>query len=423
MPVSFFPGSKHLTVELAEPVTILRGPPTDPGTHVLRGEVELVLSKPIHACDVMVQLAGRSYMLWPEGLGPRGKVYHEKTIHEQNLILQTLPLDQSVMIPAGLNRWPFEFLLPNRLVETIEDERAKVYYYVNATVHRNGLGTNIRCRRNIMLLRTLSSSDASLISYALQSPSIVVDRKFDTCDATICIDKSIASSGTQFPISVILAPHLKHVHLESISIILTERRVYQLPEFNAYRKESHDYKLQLTSVTNLDDPSLALGGLVPCSDVPLGHLRRALAAKNAHIPLSNPFQHRFVFTLPNCLTLNHTTFFSEMKFDHNLRIHIELSVPNSPKRVQIHLETPITILDCRLKEEFAALPTYKQALRDPTVDAQNAQNALEKPGFFLCPCYLEFKKKSRQAGRQEWMMVRQNGGAPMQPPPPYSCST
>ncbi|KAL0082874.1 hypothetical protein J3Q64DRAFT_1150682 [Phycomyces blakesleeanus] len=419
MPVPFFPASKHLTIELAEPVTILRGPPTDPATHVLRGEVELVLSKPIHACDVIVQLVGRSYMLWPEGLGSRGKVYHEKTIHEQNLILQTLPEDQSVMIPAGLNRWPFTFLLPNTMVETIEDEIAKVYYYVNATVHRNGLGTNIRCRRNIMLLRTLTSSDASLISYALPSPSIVVDRKFDACDATICIDKAIASSGTQFPISVILAPHLKHVHLESIAIVLTERRVYQLPEFNAYRKESHDYKLQLTSVTNLEDPSLALNGLVPCSDVPLTHLRRALAAKNAHIPLSNPFQHRFIFTLPNCLTLNHTTFFSQMKFNHNLRIHIELSVPDSSERVQIHLDTPITILDCRLKEEFATLPTYKEALSDPMVDAQNT---LEKPGFFLCPCYLDFKKKSRQAGRQEWMMVRQNGGAPMQPPPPYSFS-
>ncbi|CAO3590910.1 unnamed protein product [Absidia cylindrospora] len=250
MPVPFFSASHQLSIELAEPVVII-GPETDAATGVVRGEVELVLSKPILASSVVVKLVGKLHMLWPEGLGPRGsKLYHEKTIHEQNIILLSLPEDSDRTLPAGLHRWPFEFLLSNRLVETIEDELAKVYYYVSGTVHRVGMGTaNLRCRRQILLLRALSWSDQALATHSLANPSILVERKLPQCDATIFIEKSMASSGTQFPITVVLAPHRKHVHLESLSVLLTEKRVYQLPEFDARRGELHDYKLHSTVPT------------------------------------------------------------------------------------------------------------------------------------------------------------------------------
>lgn len=69
MPVSvpFLTGSRHLSIDLAEPVVYLRGPPSNPATHVLRGEVVLVLSKPISATSVIIKLVGKSYSLWPEG--------------------------------------------------------------------------------------------------------------------------------------------------------------------------------------------------------------------------------------------------------------------------------------------------------------------------------------------------------------------
>ncbi|KAI8377414.1 uncharacterized protein BYT42DRAFT_570265 [Radiomyces spectabilis] len=440
MPVPFFSGGKQLSIELAEPVIILRGLPSDPTTHVLRGEVELVLSKPLAASAVMIKLVGKSHMLWPEGLGARGtKVYHEKTIHEQNIILQSWPEDYQgdKVLPAGLSRWPFEFLISNRLVETIEDEMAKVYYYISATVHKiSMIGSPVlRARRNVLLLRTLTWSDSALTSHALPSTSIIAERHLDACDATIAIEKSIVSSGTQFPISLVISPHLKNVHLESLSIVLSEKRVYQLPEFQARRGEMYDFKLQLASVANMADQSLSLQGLVPCSDVPLQHLRRALSAKNAHIPLvANPFQYRFIFTLPNCVHLNHTTFFNEMNFVHYLKINIELSVPNkdnsTTERTHIHLDTPITILDCRLKEDYSVLPTYAEALSDPTFDEEDQEDPTgtnhHAAGFFICPCYQEFKKRSTSTGRQEWLKRRQEWLAHRQdsdellpPPPPY----
>lgn len=67
MPVPFFSGNHQLSIELAEPVVILRGHEVDAATGVIRGEVELVLSKPIQASSVVVKLIGKSHMLWPEG--------------------------------------------------------------------------------------------------------------------------------------------------------------------------------------------------------------------------------------------------------------------------------------------------------------------------------------------------------------------
>ncbi|KAI9468883.1 MAG: hypothetical protein EXX96DRAFT_512533 [Benjaminiella poitrasii] len=424
--VPFLTGSRQLSIELAEPVVLLRGPPSDPTTHVLRGEVELMLSKPMSATQVIVKLMGKSNMLWPEGLGPRGaKVYHEKTVLEQNIILDCRPEDDQ-MLPAGLNRWPFEFLIPNRMVETIEDEMAQLYYYVSAVVQRPGMGIpNLRCRRNILLLRTLSWSDNVLASNSLPTTSIVAERKTDACDATIYIEKSIVSSGTQFPISIVLTTQMKNVSLESMSITLTERRVYEVPEYNARRAELHDFKLQLSTISNMADTEQMSQVMMPSSDIPIQQIRKALSAKNAHIPLgSNPFQYKFVFTLPNCLTLNHTTYYREMNFLHHLKIDLELSLVKAIKRTHIHLETPITILDCRLKEDFSTLPTYQESMTDTLVDEDDEDDIIKKrAGFFICPCYVDYKKKSKKLSGRELLMIRQNNNYEARPSSSRSSST
>ncbi|KAI8384406.1 uncharacterized protein BYT42DRAFT_529416 [Radiomyces spectabilis] len=429
MPVSvlsvpFFTSHKQLSIHLAEPVVILRGFPQDPVTQVLHGEVELLLTKPINAYSVKVKLVGKQHMLWPEGFGARGtKLYNEKTIYSQTIVLQTWPEDQKEPLSPGLHRWPFEFMLPKDTVETIEDELAKVFYYISTTVHRAGKSVpKLRSRRNILILRTPNWSDQALADTSLPTASITSERHMKMFDSIICIEKSVVSSGTRFPIALTIAPTVKNLFLESINVMLIERRSYRLPEFNARRGEVHDFKLPMATVTNLTDPSLT--DIVPASDVSLQHLRKVLCTKNAHIPLeANPFQYRFVFNLPNCVSLNHTTTYHEIEFRHYLRIHIELSVGLPPggdqkaPREHIHFETPITILDCRLKEDYAALPTYVEALSDPTVNDDDLHESAS--GFFICPCYLEYKKKRQSNGKREWMLVRQNSNENTPPPPSY----
>ncbi|ORX62663.1 hypothetical protein DM01DRAFT_1330792 [Hesseltinella vesiculosa] len=437
MPVPFFTGSRQLNIELAEPVVILRGQSSDNTTAILRGELELVLDKPMSASSILVKLVGKSHTLWPDGLGGRStKLYHEKTIHEQNIILQTLP-DENTMLPAGLHRWPFEFLLSSRLVETIEDDFAKVYYYVTGAVNRTGMGNaNLKARRNILLLRAMTWSDQALTSHSLANPSILVERRLPQCDATIFIEKSMASSGTHFPISLTLSAHRKHVHLESLSVMLQERRIYQLPEFDARRGEVHDFRLALVDARNQSD--LTMSSFAPPLNLNLPNLKRVLAANNAHIPLSaTPFQYQFVFNLPNCVHLNHTTSFDDILFTHYLKIDIELSFPQESNldigagvhvddpnkgtlRTAFHLDTPITILDCRLKDDYGTLPSYEASVHDTAIHDLSDVNSSASHGFFMCPCYLKYKKEVKQiTTTSDARMSRHNLNVIM-PPPPYT---
>ncbi|KAI8370839.1 hypothetical protein EDC96DRAFT_94794 [Choanephora cucurbitarum] len=424
--VPFFTGAKQLTIDLAEPVVILRGGSQEKITHVLQGEVNLVLTKPMLASQVVIQFVGKSHILWPEGIGPRGtKIYHEKIIHEQNLLLQSFVQSpkQEGILTAGIHRWPFEFLLSNQLVETIEDELGKVFYYVTATVHRVGVGmTKLRSRRDILLLRTPNWSDNALTANSLPSTSITSERRMEACDAMICIEKSMVSSGTQFPIILSITPNMKNVFIESISFILQEKRVYKVPEYQARRVEMNNFKVPLFDLQNLVDPNL-LDTATP--SLSLKDMRRILGVKNAHISLNDgPFQYRLVFDLPNCVHLNHSSTFSEIHISHTLQLHIAFSLPNqnactNTKR-DIYLETPITILDCRLKEDYNALPTYEEALLvDSVIDEQDM--ATSKPtGFFHCPCYLEYQKK-RKCNRRDWIKMRHQlpENAIQTPPPTY----
>ncbi|SAL99046.1 hypothetical protein [Absidia glauca] len=457
--VPFFSGHK-LSINLAEDTVILRGLANDDGTFVLRGEVELVVTKPINVTSVVIKMVGKSFTLWTDGIGSgRNTRYsYEKKIHEQDLVLQTwtttptsTPItsrsgsassfksikgnnkddtsgtvngshgnnSSSGTLTPGLHRWPFEFFLSNKLVETIEDETGKVFYYLTAIIHRpSGIQSKIKCRRNVLVLRTPHWSDNALTANSLPTTSIISDRQHPACDATICVEKSMASSGTQFPIDITLAPNLKNVFLESISVLLSERRVYRLPEFDVRRGEMYDFKLRLLSITNLSDMTT----YTPTDEdeeeqqqhqqqqMTLDQqVRRAIFMKNAHVPLTgDPFQFRFVFNLPNCIDLNHSSTFNEIDIRHFLKLAIGIQSPAGPSTLR--LDTNITVLDCRLKEDYAALPTYEAALSDLIVDTEDDPTNIigNRSGFFICPCYLDYKKKRQVSSKKEWIMMRHN---------------
>lgn len=60
-------GAKQLSIDLTEPVVFLKVDANDPSTHVLRGEVSVVLTKPITATQVTIRFTGKCSMVWPEG--------------------------------------------------------------------------------------------------------------------------------------------------------------------------------------------------------------------------------------------------------------------------------------------------------------------------------------------------------------------
>ncbi|RCI06131.1 hypothetical protein CU098_010365 [Rhizopus stolonifer] len=403
----FFTGAKQLSIDLTEPVVYLRGYSGDRTTHVIQGEVSVVLTKPIVATQVVIRFVGKSHILWPEGVGPRGNiVYHEKVIHEQNIILQSFLPHTEGTLPVGLHRWPFQFLISNQLVETIEDECGKVSYSMIATVHRVGVAaTKLRARRDILLLRTPHWSDSALTSNTLPSTSILSERKLDLCDASILIEKSSCSSGTQLPITLCLSPNVKQVFLESLSVVLTERRVYKLPEYQARRVEHHDFKLVLASVSSLVDPTLFQHQQLMSSK----EMHKSLVVRQAHIPLDASFRHRLIYNMPNCVNLNHSSTFSEIYIQHSLKIQIEVSLGDEVRTIM--LDTPMTVLDCRLKADYNILPTYEESLLCSAVEQEQEKDTT----FLLCPCYIEYKKTNK-CSQRDWMKLRSHSS----PPPSYN---
>lgn len=305
---------------------------------------------------------------------------------------------------SGLHKWPFEFLMSNKLVETIEDEFAKVSYHLTASVERSGFGTSkMKSRKDILLLRT-EWSDMALANNALRDTSVNIERHLKSCDAFICLEKTTASSGTDIAVDLTLSPLIKNVHLESISAVLSERRIYRLPEFQARRHEFTDQDLQLKRTIDISE----FATIGEAQSVTESDLRRALSSYYAQVPLSgSPFQQRLIFTLPNCLRTNHSTTFSEIDFKHYLKLDVVLSRPPTAEEVcaapeekhvsfdRIRLDIPMTILDCRLKEDFGTLPTYQAAIMDHKLEDET-----EVQGF-QCPCFVAFRKTQKKCANPQ----------------------
>ncbi|KAI8579482.1 hypothetical protein K450DRAFT_210273 [Umbelopsis ramanniana AG] len=401
MPLALpFVSGAHLSIDVPWPVVLLKSQTSDI-CHVLGGEVLLMLHRPMVATSISIKLVGKSYTVWPEGIGARGtKLYHEKTIHEQNIILATETLNLS----SGMHKYPFEFLMSNKLVETIEDEFAKVTYYLTASVERSGFGSKIKSRKDILLLRT-EWNDQALTNNALRDTSVNVERHLKSCDAYIQLEKTTASSGTDIAVDLTLSPLMKNIHLESLSAVLSERRVYRLPEFHARRNELTDQDLNLKRIIDISEfAETGEEQTVTESD-----LRRALSSYYAQVPLSgSAFQRRLIFTLPNCIRTNHSTTFSEIDFKHWLKLDIMISRPPTAGEMaaateekhivfdRIRLDIPMTILDCRLKEDFATLPTYQTAIMDYKLD----EDEMEIKGF-QCPCVVAFRKTQKKCAHPQ----------------------
>ncbi|KAI9273587.1 hypothetical protein BY458DRAFT_508279 [Sporodiniella umbellata] len=359
----FFTGAKQLTIELIEPIVFFRVDAQDPSRHAVRGEVSVILPKLNASTSVILKLMGKSSIVWPEGL-QGGKAVFEKTIHEQELIL---PTDSKT--EAGLYRWPFQFLISNQLPETIEDDRGKVFYYLIATMHRAGFSSPLRARRDLLLLRTPHWTESPASDQAQEE-------HWPECEASIRLEKNACSSGTELPVILHILPKVKHLYLQSIRVSLTEKRVYIMEQTRRVR--SQETKVQVANALALYDPPL--------------DIQQALDGE-AHLPLCEwPVHHRLHLMLPNCYHVNHSSTYDQIHIEHTLHIHLHL-YQDSP--IHIHFKTPITLLDCRLRDDYDVLPTYQQALLPAEISEEG----------FICP-RLSLVQKKRKVKKR------------LDPPPP-----
>jgi hypothetical protein len=65
--VSLFSGAKQLNIDLEESVILLRGSRRERVTQTIRGEVNVILTRPLLCSKVVIKFIGKSHSLWPEG--------------------------------------------------------------------------------------------------------------------------------------------------------------------------------------------------------------------------------------------------------------------------------------------------------------------------------------------------------------------
>ncbi|KAG0169881.1 hypothetical protein DFQ28_002794 [Apophysomyces sp. BC1034] len=404
---------------------ILRGPHTEDASSVFSGNIVLTLSKTTKISTISVTLKSTASTYWPEGIGARGtRLTSDKCLSEQTLRILPSKSDTKGYrwYVAGTHRFSFAFVVPNSLVETIEDSYGRVRHVVEAEVARPGISllNSWHISSPVLVMRTFMSN-SFLTNNSLQDLSRTFEKHMVAGDIEVLIEAAAFSSGDLFYVRVVVQPQRKHARLEHISLSVTESRRYCVPEMRAWRTDSSVFSLPFAGSTRLLDADTSYAAACSTDD-----LRPAFDKNGGGIDLVDTFAHRIAFATPKCSqNIHHTTHFEEILFRHYLELNIVLSyleedgtrmyslstassrdsfdvpsssqvpydnrtasAPPSPglnstsggwqnvllrlrkarneqdarnqgrRRETIVLETPMIVFDCRLKEDYGRLPSY-----------------------------------------------------------------
>ncbi|ORZ09172.1 hypothetical protein BCR42DRAFT_121397 [Absidia repens] len=318
---------------------VLRGSPDEDASYVFSSHATLSLSKPEKIANISVSLVSTSFVYFPEGIGARAsKTTFEKTLSKQTLIL----LKEKTAFSAGVHTLPFTFIVPNSLVDTIEDEYGRVRHMVELQVGRTSKASLLnpwRISKPVLVLRTFLSNSL-LLNHSVQDLSQTFDRKLTSADVTTMVDVAAVSPGDLFTIRFTIQPHQKHVRLESIEATVTESRRYAVSSLGAWRTTSDTFPLRYLYATPLVDSSLA-------SFSPLASNMEALFNNKqvAALDLVDTFAYRITFATPTCKNnIHHTTRFEDILFRHRLDIQLTLSYLNDDGiRECVTLATPSSL--------------------------------------------------------------------------------
>ncbi|KAG2235610.1 hypothetical protein BDF21DRAFT_411592 [Thamnidium elegans] len=301
---------------------ILRGLPTEDASTLFAGNVVLNLSKPTKISNVSVTLKSHAVTYWPEGIGARGtRLTAEKPLGEQTLEILAPHINKKapvLVLPAGVHRFSFAFVIPNSTVATIEDTFGRVKHVVEAEVQRPGMMVSSwHISKPIMILRTYMSNSL-LVNNSLNNLSRTFEKNMVYGDIEVLIEAAAFSSGDLFYIRMIIEPQLKHTRLEHMEVNVVESRKYCVPEMRAWRNDATTFPMPFAGSVRLaefGEVDTTTEQLLPIFD------------KNQNgIELVHDFAHRLAFYAPTCQqNIRHTTYIKEIQFRHSIEINLTIS--------------------------------------------------------------------------------------------------
>ncbi|KAI9279868.1 hypothetical protein BY458DRAFT_501894 [Sporodiniella umbellata] len=528
---------------------ILRGPPTEDSSTVFSGTVILNLTRSTKITGITATFKSVATTYWPEGIGARGtRLSHENNLSEEKVQVLEAKKNEYIKLSAGTHRFSFAFIIPNSIVETIEDVFGRVKHTIDARVNLFESGiqqilNNWHASRPVLVLRAYMS-DSLLTNNSLQDLSRTYEKQLPAADIQLVVERAAFSSGDLFHLKLILEPHRKKVRLEHMEIAITENRRYSVAEARANRTDSETFFLSF-----LKSVKLVEGGEDEAD------LRPVFTKHSKGVDLTDTIAYRVTFATPTCMrNIHHTTYYKDILFRHHLCITLTLSFIDSDarpvlsttsstssfsddsfqktgasqfndnmieqqaaqassclvalpppaafsphsdlharhtnnentgviqpmsnmntnpvhqstwlsklrkptnqrengtqvvrKRETIRLETPITIFDCRLKEDYGRLPSYselnvgtnpshgddkgkmvqeviEQDLMLQCRPDSDEQIPSTEPQPQLCPCYFKFRRQMEMASQFQLFTNDQNVNnntlerIPSIPPPEY----
>ncbi|KAF5021680.1 hypothetical protein F66182_6268 [Fusarium sp. NRRL 66182] len=212
-------------IRLDSDFIVFRGGEHESSGQVLKGTLVLCLQTSLKIEDVRLRLVGTLRHTWadPRGSAPSvsgQKVDKTTTILEHRWAPFVGTHGKSMTLPAGNYEWPFEYMLPGNMAESVEGiPESSITYRLRATVGRGKLAYDLHANKHLRIIRTLEPGALEFL-HAMSVENIWPNK----VDYSIVIPQKAVVFGGLVTMEMRFTPLLKGLELGNITARMMEVR-------------------------------------------------------------------------------------------------------------------------------------------------------------------------------------------------------
>ncbi|KAF4973940.1 hypothetical protein FZEAL_9103 [Fusarium zealandicum] len=227
-------------IRLESDFIVFRGSEHESSGQVLKGTLVLCLQAPLKIEDVRLRLVGTLRHSWadPRGSAPGvsgQKVDKTTTILEHRWTPFVGTHGKSMTLPAGNYEWPFDYMLPGNIAESVEGiPEASITYKLRATVGRGKLAYDLHANKHIRIIRTLEPGALEFL-HAMSVENIWPNK----VDYSIIIPQKAVVFGGLVTMDMRFTPLLKGLELGDITARLMEVRECCVQASSGFNTKEH----------------------------------------------------------------------------------------------------------------------------------------------------------------------------------------
>ncbi|KAM7207440.1 Arrestin (or S-antigen), N-terminal domain containing protein [Naviculisporaceae sp. PSN 640] len=219
-------------IRLDNDFIVYRGSEHESSCQLLKGTVVLCLVQPLKVEDIVLRLTGDLRLNWTDQrVNSAGVTNHRVDRHTEIYShkfesLTDLPTksnndkgpNRSVTLGVGNYEYPFEFMLPGNLTESVEGLReGNITYRLKATICRGPLSHNLHAYKRLRIIRTLDPAALEVL-HAMSVENIWPNK----VEYSITVPQKAVVFGTCIPLETRFTPLLKGLDIGDVTVKLVE---------------------------------------------------------------------------------------------------------------------------------------------------------------------------------------------------------